>query len=239
VTGGTCDSPSLEPASSARSSSDSTSNVHVAGRGGREVHVPRRPGASCTFVAAGQRAPDAARRTPAPPRIGLRCSPLTFARHRLHARPRDAARRQEARRSADGAPAGARGRPRGARRVRRRTGGPDPRVPDCRSDLRRLLVDGCWIAAHFVDTGTHRGPFRGIHATGRAVTTPQLEASWLSPALAGSQGAADEREPGALWTQLSARRYPRCVSSSRLLETPGRRLAVATARAAPVEPRSP
>lgn len=29
--------------------------------------------------------------------------------------------------------------------------------PDYRWDLRHLLVDGDWIAAHFIDTGTHRG----------------------------------------------------------------------------------
>ena len=39
--------------------------------------------------------------------------------------------------------------------------------PDYRWDLRHLLVDGAWVAAHFVDTGTHRGPFLGIPATGR------------------------------------------------------------------------
>jgi len=29
--------------------------------------------------------------------------------------------------------------------------------PDHRWDLRHLLVDGDVVAAHFVDTGTHRG----------------------------------------------------------------------------------
>jgi predicted ester cyclase len=43
--------------------------------------------------------------------------------------------------------------------------------PDYRWDLRHLLVDGDWVAAHFVDTGTHRGSFLGVAPTGRAVTT--------------------------------------------------------------------
>ena len=46
--------------------------------------------------------------------------------------------------------------------------------PDYRWDLRHLLVEGSWIAAHFVDTGTHRGTFRGVRATGRAVTTQEF-----------------------------------------------------------------
>lgn len=33
--------------------------------------------------------------------------------------------------------------------------------PDYRWDLRHLLIDGCWISAHFHDTGTHRGTFPG------------------------------------------------------------------------------
>jgi steroid delta-isomerase-like uncharacterized protein len=46
--------------------------------------------------------------------------------------------------------------------------------PDYRWDLRHLLVDGDWVAAHFIDTGTHRGTFLGIPATGRAVTTQEF-----------------------------------------------------------------
>ena len=41
--------------------------------------------------------------------------------------------------------------------------------PDYRWNLRHLLVDGCWVAAHFTDTGTHTGAFLGVSATGRAV----------------------------------------------------------------------
>lgn len=46
--------------------------------------------------------------------------------------------------------------------------------PDYRWELRHLLVDGCWISAHFRDTGTHRGPFLGMPATGRAVSTQEF-----------------------------------------------------------------
>jgi predicted ester cyclase len=46
--------------------------------------------------------------------------------------------------------------------------------PDYRWDLRHLLVDGSWIATHFIDTGTHRGTFLGVAATGRSVTTQEF-----------------------------------------------------------------
>jgi predicted ester cyclase len=46
--------------------------------------------------------------------------------------------------------------------------------PDYRWDLRHLFVAGCWVSAHFVDTGTHRGSFLGVPATGRAVTTQEF-----------------------------------------------------------------
>ena len=46
--------------------------------------------------------------------------------------------------------------------------------PDYRWDLRHLVVEGPWIAAHFVDTGTHRGAFRGVPPTGRPVTTHEF-----------------------------------------------------------------
>jgi predicted ester cyclase len=41
--------------------------------------------------------------------------------------------------------------------------------PDYRWNLRHLLVDSPWISAHFLDTGTHRGTFLGVAATGRTV----------------------------------------------------------------------
>ena len=46
--------------------------------------------------------------------------------------------------------------------------------PDYRWDLRHLLVDEPWVAAHFIDTGTHRGPAFGIPATGRPVRTQEF-----------------------------------------------------------------
>ena len=46
--------------------------------------------------------------------------------------------------------------------------------PDFRWDLRRLVVDAPWIAAHLTDTGTHRAAFRGVRATGRSVAVPEF-----------------------------------------------------------------
>jgi predicted ester cyclase len=46
--------------------------------------------------------------------------------------------------------------------------------PDYQWQLRRLLVDPPWIAAHLTDTGTHRGPFLGVPATGRIVSIPEF-----------------------------------------------------------------
>jgi predicted ester cyclase len=41
--------------------------------------------------------------------------------------------------------------------------------PDYRWNLRHLLVESPWISAHFLDTGTHRGTFLDVPATGRTV----------------------------------------------------------------------
>jgi predicted ester cyclase len=46
--------------------------------------------------------------------------------------------------------------------------------PDYHWALRHLLVDPPWIAVHLTDTGTHRGSFNGVQATGRAVSTPEF-----------------------------------------------------------------
>ena len=46
--------------------------------------------------------------------------------------------------------------------------------PDYHWNLRHLLVDGVWLAAHFTDTGTHLGTFLGLPATGRAVSTQEF-----------------------------------------------------------------
>jgi predicted ester cyclase len=46
--------------------------------------------------------------------------------------------------------------------------------PDFHWELRHLVVDPPWIAAHLADTGTHRGPFDGVPATGRSVSTEEF-----------------------------------------------------------------
>jgi predicted ester cyclase len=46
--------------------------------------------------------------------------------------------------------------------------------PDYRWEIQRILVDDPWIAVHFVDTGTHLGPWRGVPPTGRAVSTDEF-----------------------------------------------------------------
>jgi predicted ester cyclase len=46
--------------------------------------------------------------------------------------------------------------------------------PDYHWELRHLLVDPPWIAAHLADTGTHCGPFLGVPATGRTVRVPEF-----------------------------------------------------------------
>ena len=42
--------------------------------------------------------------------------------------------------------------------------------PDWHWEIRNLVVEGDFIAGHFMVTGTHRGTFQGIKATGRRVT---------------------------------------------------------------------
>ncbi|MGW5437099.1 ester cyclase [Nocardia asteroides] len=46
--------------------------------------------------------------------------------------------------------------------------------PDYHWGLRHLLVDGTWLAARLLGTGTHTGSFRGIAATGRVVRVQEL-----------------------------------------------------------------
>ncbi|HEY2123555.1 MAG TPA: ester cyclase [Chthoniobacterales bacterium] len=46
--------------------------------------------------------------------------------------------------------------------------------PDWHWEIRHLVVDGDNIAVHFTVTGTHRGVFREIEATGRRVTTSEF-----------------------------------------------------------------
>ncbi|KAH6626601.1 hypothetical protein B0J18DRAFT_425218 [Chaetomium sp. MPI-SDFR-AT-0129] len=46
--------------------------------------------------------------------------------------------------------------------------------PDWRWEIRRFIIDGEYMAVHFNITGTHRGTFQGIEATGRRITTTEL-----------------------------------------------------------------
>ena len=46
--------------------------------------------------------------------------------------------------------------------------------PDWHWEMRHLAVDGDNIAVHFTVTGTHRGAFQGIEATGRRVTVSEF-----------------------------------------------------------------
>jgi predicted ester cyclase len=41
--------------------------------------------------------------------------------------------------------------------------------PDYRWERCHLVIDAPWVAAHLTDTGTHRGTFLGVQATGRPV----------------------------------------------------------------------
>lgn len=50
--------------------------------------------------------------------------------------------------------------------------------PDYSWDLRHLFVEGCWLSAHFLDTGTHLGNerlsdalFPGCHVSPAPVST--------------------------------------------------------------------
>jgi predicted ester cyclase len=46
--------------------------------------------------------------------------------------------------------------------------------PDYHWEHRHLVVDAPWIAAHVADTGTHRGAFLGVEATGRSVSAREF-----------------------------------------------------------------
>ena len=46
--------------------------------------------------------------------------------------------------------------------------------PDWHWEIRHLVVDGDYIAVHFRVTGTQRGAFQGIEATGRRVTVSEF-----------------------------------------------------------------
>jgi steroid delta-isomerase-like uncharacterized protein len=46
--------------------------------------------------------------------------------------------------------------------------------PDWHWEMRHIVVDGDYIAVHFTVTGTHRGAFQGIGATGRRVSISEF-----------------------------------------------------------------
>jgi predicted ester cyclase len=46
--------------------------------------------------------------------------------------------------------------------------------PDYRWDVQDLLVDGDRLAVRITASGTHRGAFRDVAATGRRITTQEL-----------------------------------------------------------------
>jgi predicted ester cyclase len=65
--------------------------------------------------------------------------------------------------------------------------------PDVRWEIRRLLVDGDWIAGHFFLSGTHGGAFHGVPATGRTVTTREFAVYRIADGvIAEVAGAVDE-----------------------------------------------
>ena len=46
--------------------------------------------------------------------------------------------------------------------------------PDFRWELRHLVIDAPWIAAHLTDAGTHREPFFGVRPTNRFVSIEEF-----------------------------------------------------------------
>jgi predicted ester cyclase len=46
--------------------------------------------------------------------------------------------------------------------------------PDYRWELQELVVEGDTIAARLIGQGTHTGPFGGVAATGRRISTQEL-----------------------------------------------------------------
>jgi len=46
--------------------------------------------------------------------------------------------------------------------------------PDWHWEMRHIVVDGDYIAVHFTVTGTHRGAFQEIEATGRRVSISEF-----------------------------------------------------------------
>jgi predicted ester cyclase len=46
--------------------------------------------------------------------------------------------------------------------------------PDYRWSLKHAIVDGDWLAARLIGTGTHAGNFRGVAPTGRTISTQEI-----------------------------------------------------------------
>jgi predicted ester cyclase len=46
--------------------------------------------------------------------------------------------------------------------------------PDYHWELQHLLVDGDWLSAHLVDTGTHTGTFLDLPPTGRVISAQEF-----------------------------------------------------------------
>jgi steroid delta-isomerase-like uncharacterized protein len=46
--------------------------------------------------------------------------------------------------------------------------------PDYRWQIDHLIAEDDWLAAHFSDSGTHRGTFLGVPPTGKAIETQEF-----------------------------------------------------------------
>jgi predicted ester cyclase len=46
--------------------------------------------------------------------------------------------------------------------------------PDWHWEMRHIVIDGDDMVVHFTVTGTHRGSFQGIEATGRSVSIAEF-----------------------------------------------------------------
>jgi predicted ester cyclase len=46
--------------------------------------------------------------------------------------------------------------------------------PDYRWELKHLVVNGDWVAAHFLDSGQHSGTFLGVPPSGRHIETQEF-----------------------------------------------------------------
>ena len=75
--------------------------------------------------------------------------------------------------------------------------------PDWHWEIRHIVVDGENIAVHFTVTGTHRGPFQGIEATGRRVIRYPVATTREPDAPHGTQGEGGRQRPRCrTWASL-------------------------------------